>query len=335
MPEPAVTFVVPNHNGARFLRETLASILAQQYCEFLVVLADNQSTDDSVRIAESFNDPRLSIAPSTRLLSMAENWNRALGLVRTPFGVLAHADDVYEPPYVETMRALLEAHPDAFAAHCYVTNIDEDGATLRDLPVERYKRQFWPPGDTYCRSACDEAAWLRRGNYVSAPSVMYRMSAVQAIGEFEPRFHFVTDWEYWLRGVFAHFRLAGTRQRLVRYRRHGGSQTRAAEANLSRYAEEIDVLRWLAARGFAVGCFPDVREDYGLVSNTLMSELADRLSRGDRAGAARLAAFARERIPGFRGSARDLAASASLPLGTVGGRALGAFRTLYLRAQAG
>lgn len=335
MPAPAVTFVVPNHNGARFLRQTLASILAQRDPEFLLVLADNQSTDESVGIAGSFGDPRLSVAPSDRLLSMSENWNRALALVQTPFGVLAHADDVYEPGYLEGMRGLLDAHPDAFAAHCYVTNIDERGEALRDLPVERYKRQFWPPGETYCRSSCDEAAWLRRGNYISAPSVMYRMACVHAIGDFDPRFHFVTDWEYWLRGVFAGFRIAGTRERLVRYRRHSGSQTKAAEANLSRYSEEIDVLKWVAARGFATGCFTDAREEYGLVSNTLMSELADRLSRGDRGGAARLASYARERIPGFRGSARDVAASAMLPLGSVGGRALGVFRDLYLRAQAG
>jgi glycosyltransferase involved in cell wall biosynthesis len=332
---PQVTFVVPNYNGARYLRQTLASILAQRHPDFLLILADNQSTDDSIGIAQAFADPRLSVAQSERHLSMSENWNRALSLVRTPFGVLAHSDDIYEPDYLSDMAPLLEAYPDAFAAHCYVTNIDEHGTVLRDLPVERYKQQFWPQGETYCRTACDEAAWLRRGNYISAPSVMYRMACVSTIGAFDPRFHFVTDWEYWLRGVFARFRIAGIRRRLVRYRRHAGSLTKAAETNLTRYSEEIEVTRWVAARGFEAGCFPDAREDYGLVSNTLMSELADRLARGDRSGAARLAAYARERIPGFRGSARDVAASAMLPLGSIGGRALGVVRDLYLRTQSG
>lgn len=333
MTAPAVTFVIPNYNGARYLRQTLESILAQRDASFRLVLADNQSTDDSVRIAESYRDPRLSIATADRHMSMSENWNRALSLAATPFAVLAHADDIYEPDYLSAMLQLIEAHPDAFAAHCYVTNIDEHGSLLRDLPVERYKQQFWPPGPTYCRSACQEAAWLRRGNYISAPSVMYRMACVEAIGAFEARFHFVTDWEYWLRGVFAGFRIAGTRQRLVRYRRHSGSLTKAAETNLTRYGEEIDVLRWVAARGFAAGCFREARPEYGLVSNTLMSDLADRLRGGDRAGAARLALFARNSVPGFRGSARDLAASATLPLGAMGGRALSAFRDLYLWAR--
>src|SRR4051812_37371693 len=76
VPEPLVTFVVPNYNGARFLHQTLASILGQKDPEYLLILADNQSTDDSIGIAESFGDPRLSIASSERHLSMSENWNR-------------------------------------------------------------------------------------------------------------------------------------------------------------------------------------------------------------------------------------------------------------------
>jgi hypothetical protein len=58
------------------------------------------------------------------------------------------------------------------------------------------------------------------------------------------------------------------------------------------------------------GAFPVHDPYYGLVSNTLMSELSDRLARGDAAGAARLASFARDHVPGFRWSPRDLASRA-------------------------
>jgi glycosyltransferase involved in cell wall biosynthesis len=335
MASTAVTFVVPNYNGARYLAHTLESILAQQDPDFVLILADNQSTDDSVPIAESYRDPRLIVIRAGEHVSMAANWNRAFTYVRTPFAVLAHADDIYEPEYLSVVLPLLRRHEQAFAAHCNVINIDEHGGVLRDLPVERYKAQFWPTGETYSRTPCDEAAWLRRGNYISAPATMYRMAAVQAIGPFETRFQFVTDWEYWLRGVFAGYTIAGTRRRLLRYRRHSGSLTKAAETTLRRYDEEIELLQWLAARGFAAGCFADERPDYGLVTNTLMSELADRLSAGDRDGARRLAAFARNRIPGFRGSARDVAGAAALSLGAAGGRALVAMRQLYLRTGTG
>ena len=318
---PDLTFVIPNYNGAAYLRETVESLLAQRDRRFLLILADNCSTDASVDMVQSYRDERISVRLGDRHVSMSENWNRAMGYVDTPYFVLAHADDLYDPEYLSVVLPLLLAEPNAFVAHCMVHNIDEEGRLL-DLPVDAYKARFYPREDPYCRRPCDEAAWLRKGNYILAPSAMYRTSLVREIGPFNPRFQFVPDWEYWLRGVFAGRQIAGTRRRLVRYRRHASSLTRAAERNLSRYDEEIELLEWLAPAGRAAGCFADASPDYGLVSNTLMSEFTDRLARGDADGAARLSTFARQRIPGFRGSARDLAARAALPLGVRGGRAL-------------
>jgi glycosyltransferase involved in cell wall biosynthesis len=329
-----VTFVVPNYNGAPFLGQTLESILGQRDPAFSVVVADNCSTDGSIEIARSYRDDRLTVALADVHVSMSENWNRALGYARTPYAVLAHADDVYEPDYLGVMLPLIRGHATAFCAHCKVAYIDEHGHGL-DLPLERYKDRFWPEIDPYCRPACEEAAWLRRGNYILAPSAIYRMDGVRAIGAFNTRFQFVPDWEYWLRGVFAGYQIVGTRRKLVKYRKHSRSLTSTAEANLSRYQEEIDLLRWLAVRGFSAGCFPDERPEYGLVSNTIMTEFADRLARGDSDGATRLAVFGRANIPRFRWSTRDITTRCALPLGVAGGRALVGFRELYLRHMSG
>jgi glycosyltransferase involved in cell wall biosynthesis len=119
-PPADVTFVVPNYNGAAFLRQTLESILAQRAPALHVVVADNCSTDASVDIARSYRDVRLTVALATLHVSMSENWNRALGYVRTPYAVLAHSDDLYEPDYLGVMLSLIQGRPNAFAAHCKV-----------------------------------------------------------------------------------------------------------------------------------------------------------------------------------------------------------------------
>ncbi len=327
---PPVTFAVPVYNGERFLGRTLETILAQRTGNFRLVVVDNRSTDRSVDVARSFHDDRLQVALADTHVSMSANWNRALSHIGTPYGIIAHADDEYEQDYLGEMLPLIESYPDAFLAHCRVSNIDEHGSVV-DLALEHYKEQFWPAGETYVRPPCEEAAWLRKGNYLSAPSAIFRMEHVRTIGSFEERYQYVTDWEYWLRGVFAGFRIVGTRHKLVRYRKHASSLTKAAETTLTRYMEEIELIEWLARRGFGAGCFTEDRPDYGLVSNTLMSELADRLAAGDRAGAATLAHFARQRIPRFAGSARDIALRGTLPFGVVGGRVLAWARELYVR----
>jgi len=326
---PDLTFVIPNYNGAEYLRQTIESLLAQRDPGFLAILADNCSTDASMEIARSYRDERLSVHAADRHVSMSENWNRAAGYVTTPYFVLAHSDDLYEPDYLSVLLPMLRDRPNAFVAHCMVANIDEQGTVL-DLPLDKYKAHFYPDEDPYCRQPCDEAAWLRQGNYILAPAAMYRTDLFRKIGPFNTRFQFVPDWEYWLRGVFAGHQIIGTRRKLVRYRRHGLSLTRAAERNLSRYQEELQLVEWIGPSGHAAGCFSSPQPDYGLVSNTLMSELSDRLARGDAAGAARLASFAREHVPGFRWSPRDLASRAALAMGSSGGRALTWWRDRYL-----
>jgi glycosyltransferase involved in cell wall biosynthesis len=53
----SVSVVIPCYNGARFLRETVASVLSQTAPVLEVLVVDDGSTDDSVAVAESFGDP--------------------------------------------------------------------------------------------------------------------------------------------------------------------------------------------------------------------------------------------------------------------------------------
>ena len=60
MSEP-VTLLIPNFNGARWLRESIPALLRQTFPHFRLVVVDNKSTDDSAALVHSFNDPRLRL----------------------------------------------------------------------------------------------------------------------------------------------------------------------------------------------------------------------------------------------------------------------------------
>src|SRR5262245_22650490 len=122
-PAPDVTFVIPNYNGERFLGATIESILAQRDPAFRLVIADNCSTDGSIDLARSYRDSRLSVVAADQHVSMSANWNRSMDIVCTPYFVLAHADDLYDPEYLVEMLALIRSHERAFVAHCAVHNI--------------------------------------------------------------------------------------------------------------------------------------------------------------------------------------------------------------------
>lgn len=316
-----LTVAIPSYSGARFIGETLASLRAQTMRDFDLVVLDDASSDDTAAIAASFADVR--VIRNSERLGLAANWNAALTICETPYLVIAHQDDVYRPRFVATLLAALEAHPRAIAAHCKAATIDEHGLPIAH-PAGVFKDRFWPRGaELVEREPAAELAVLRQGNYVIAPSAMLRMALVRKRGAFDVRYAFVTDWEYWLRAVAAGDTLVGVGARLVRFRRHEATATRASERSLRRYEEELELLGELHARVPATHPFRPLE-------NNLLADFVARLSAGDRDGAAALLAFARDRVPHFAYAALM---GAALHGGRAGGLLLQLAQAAYLRAS--
>ena len=311
-----VSVAIAIYNGARFLSETIRSLLAQSMRDFRLICVDDHSTDDSVAIARSFGDERLSITVAERHGSLPENWNRAVQASNSDYFVVAHQDDVYEPRFLERMLQVIETHPRAFAAHCRATTIDENGNVIAH-PAALFKDRFWPRDGLLEREPAEELAVLRRGNYVIAPSVIYRREATARIGLFDTHYRFVTDWEYSLRGLRAGYQLIGVPEALVCFRRHEETATRDSERTLLRYEEELELLSSL----------PPAPRAFEPLENNLLADFAQRLAERDHDAAAALARFA-ERIPG---SNRASWMRAALRGGSFAGHALLAARWAYLR----
>jgi GT2 family glycosyltransferase len=325
-----VTLIIPNYNGGRYLAQTIESLLGQTFADFRLILLDDQSTDDSIAVAETFADPRFTIVRSTERVSMAGNWTRAANLAETPYFVLAHNDDVYEREYLEVMLGLIEGHPSAFMAHCKVRTTDEENRLVY-VPGQEYKDALWPEEDPYERTIEDDIVWTRKGNIVIAPTVIYRTEAFRRIGPFDERFGFVTDWQYWLRGSLAGYTTVGTHRRLLQWRRHAKTATKAFEASLARFHEEIEVSIWIAEEVRKRGLRGSPHPDFELVLNTMLSEFASRLARGDRAGARAVYDLASTEIPTFRSTAQGALMRAGLATGMIGGQILKKAEASYLR----
>lgn len=318
---PDVTVVVPAYNGSRYLATTIASLLAQSHRDFQMLVVDDRSDDDSVAIARSFADPRLAVMVNSERRGLAGNWNVAQSLATTPYLLIAHQDDVYFSDFLARMMHLLDAHPNAFIAHARVQYLDSRGHTFRPAAA-RFKDRFWPKDEPYERAPASELEALQRGNYIICPSVLYRTSAVRAIGRFNESLTFVPDWEYWLRGLMQGFSIVGTHEQLMQWRRHESTTTLREEATLRRYDEEIALLEWIARE-------TSLQMRLTAVENTLLSEFASHLSRGSRERAAALYAYATLRLP----AAHSVHAIMRMGMlfGRPGGLALRFAESLYAR----
>lgn len=107
------TVVVPTRERCETLGATIRSCLDQDHPDLEVVVSDNASLDDTRAVVESFRDPRLRYVNTGRRVSMARNWEFALGAVADEENYVHYLgdDDALLPGAVSDVASLLRAHP--------------------------------------------------------------------------------------------------------------------------------------------------------------------------------------------------------------------------------
>ena len=153
MPQPpTVSIGMPVYNGARFLPESLETILRQTYTDFELIISDNASTDNTEEICRRFAslDTRVHYHRMETNLGAAANYRQVFELARGHYFRWAPADDLFAPDSVECCVRTLDDHPEAVLCYPKTVLINENGGVIRPydddlhLPfpdaVERFRR---------------------------------------------------------------------------------------------------------------------------------------------------------------------------------------------------
>lgn len=224
---PLVSVVVPNFNGARFLDETLRSIVAQDYPNLEVILVDGGSTDGSLEIAAAWPTVQLIRAPDK---GQAHAINR--GLLRARGDILAYlnSDDVYRPGAIRTVVEHFQARPDARMICGAADYIGEDSQVVGKLIRPRFSGlqgviRYW--------------GW-DRWHTVPQMSCFWRREVVERVGLFEAGLHYVMDLDYWIRSARL-FDIVTVPETLAAFRLVAGTKTVSATDRM--YAEEYATFR--------------------------------------------------------------------------------------------
>lgn len=124
-----VTVGIPFHDEERFLEQAIRSVLAQTYDEIELLLVDDGSTDRSLEIARSFQDPRVVvIEPDGRRRFLAARLNEITRRARGELVARMDGDDVAHPERLARQMAALRADASCEAVGSWVALIDEDEA---------------------------------------------------------------------------------------------------------------------------------------------------------------------------------------------------------------
>ncbi|HYX30987.1 MAG TPA: glycosyltransferase family A protein [Pyrinomonadaceae bacterium] len=153
---PLVNIGLAVFEEERFLRLTLQSLLAQDYPNFNLVICDNASTDGTRGICEEFaaNDVRVQYYRAESNLGNIANFNRAFELAHGgKYFMWAGGHDLWEPAFISSAVAVLEANPEVILVYPRAILIDDEGRhhdampddldTRGLLPLSRYLKFIW------------------------------------------------------------------------------------------------------------------------------------------------------------------------------------------------
>lgn len=133
MTSPLVMIGMPVYNGEQYLACALESLMAQDYAQWKLQIADNQSTDATREIAESYvsKDPRISYVRHEKNMGAVSNFLFLADLSDGPYFMWAAADDEWSSNYVSSCVAALESNREVGFAGGGICNTDDAGARIR------------------------------------------------------------------------------------------------------------------------------------------------------------------------------------------------------------
>ena len=143
--EILVSLCIPTFNGSRFIQQTIHSCLSQSHRNLEIVIADDQSLDDTISIIQSFNDDRIIILPSQERTNPASNWNRAIQAARGQFVKILGQDDLLYSNCIETELAVMLASDNHKPSFCFSSRSIVDESSR-----EVIHSRGWSPVNEVC-----------------------------------------------------------------------------------------------------------------------------------------------------------------------------------------
>lgn len=189
---PLISIAMPVYNEGKYIRETLESLLAQDYSNLEIIISDNCSTDKTAAICREFaqNDERILFHQQQENIGVGPNFIHTFELSKGNYFMWASGHDKWDADCISSCIKSLENDNDALLAFGTPVWMDEKGEILNKFsgwydtrgmsPVARFCMVLWgsmnPVLGLFRREKIPD---LRRYNYAGADLPLLAMLAIQ------------------------------------------------------------------------------------------------------------------------------------------------------------
>lgn len=211
-----VSVIMPSYNTAKFIEETINSVLNQTYQNFEIIIVDDCSTDNTDEVVAQIRDERIKYIKNEKNSGAALSRNRALREAKGKWIAFLDSDDVWLPEKLEKQIAFMKENGYKFSYTAY-EEIDENSSPL-NVSVTGPRKITKAGMYNYCWPGC--------------LTVMYDADAVGLVQIEDLKKN--NDYAMWLKAIEkADCYLLG--EKLAKYRIRSGSISRHSKLKLIKH----------------------------------------------------------------------------------------------------
>lgn len=200
---PKVTVLMPVFNGETYLREAIESILGQTFGNFEFLIVDDGSTDKSLDIIASYEDPRIRLHANGSNRGTVHALNTGLELAKGEYIARMDCDDISLPHRLEQQVRFMDAHP----------HIGVCGSGMRIIKKGKLKnRRYLPESDQELKIT------LLFNTCFFHPTVIMKKAAIKNL-LYPKNLVYTQDYNFWVQ-LAQGIRFANLPEILVYFREH-------------------------------------------------------------------------------------------------------------------
>ena len=203
-PSVKVSIVLPTYNGAKYIRKSIDSCLAQTHSNLELIIVDDCSTDETSEIVKSYSDQRIQYIRHSENLKLPRALNTGFKQATGEYLTWTSDDNIFDENAIEIMLKFLLTYPNTGFVYSDLYHIDENGTILEYVAV-------------------GSAESLKKANLIGA-CFLYHRKVYKEIGEYDPNTFLAEDYDYWIR-ISKRFRMQRLRVPLYYFRIHKESLT--------------------------------------------------------------------------------------------------------------
>lgn len=177
MPDTRISVIMGIYNCAPTLAEALDSLLEQTYQGFKVIMCDDGSNDDTVKVAQGYvdkNPNKFILIRNEKNMGLNYTLNHCLEYADTEYVARMDGDDFSLPERFEKEITFLDAHPEFAIVSCPMIYFDEEGEFRRGKGKGEITKMNFLHGSPFCHAPCMVRieAYQRVEGYTVAPNLL-------------------------------------------------------------------------------------------------------------------------------------------------------------------